>query len=51
MIQPSFNVKEDVSKDIKRLLYISLSHYKSNITKKWEEVLPIYPTSPISKKQ
>jgi len=42
---------DDVSKDIVRLLEISLSFHKERKKSSWDEILPIYPTSPVQAKQ
>tara|TARA_Y100001968_G_scaffold333789_1_gene399499 strand:+ start:1480 stop:2121 length:642 start_codon:yes stop_codon:yes gene_type:complete len=39
--------EEDVYLDISELLHISLSAHQINKKSRWNEILPIYPTSPI----
>ncbi|AAP99208.1 MULTISPECIES: tRNA (adenosine(37)-N6)-threonylcarbamoyltransferase complex dimerization subunit type 1 TsaB [Prochlorococcus] len=46
-VTPAINASENVQIDIKTLLRISLDSYKNNIKSNWEEILPIYPTSPV----
>ena len=46
-IYPVVDASEDVSEDIERLLKISLESYKNKNKNNWNEVLPIYPTSPV----
>ncbi len=44
MVEANDNVKSDVLE----LLEISFESYKKNIYSSWENVFPIYPTSPVS---
>ena len=44
---PVVDASEDVSEDIERLLKIGLESYKNKNKNTWNEVLPIYPTSPV----
>ena len=44
---PVVDASEDVSEDIERLLKIGLESYKNKNKNNWNEVLPIYPTSPV----
>ena len=46
-IYPAIDASEDVAQDIKRLLRIGLISEKNNKEERWEEVLPIYPNSPV----
>ena len=48
-LNPSYPVIEDISKDIKILTEISFDNYMQDNLTQWEDVLPIYPTSPIDK--
>ncbi len=48
-VSPSINAKENLKEDIKRLLLISLNLHKRNKLSKWQDALPIYPTSPIDR--
>ena len=44
---PVLDASEDVSEDIETLLKIGLDSYKDKSKNNWNEVLPIYPTSPV----
>ncbi len=46
-IYPSINASEDVEKDIERLLKIGIDFHINSKAGYWNEVLPIYPTSPV----
>ncbi|KGG16798.1 MULTISPECIES: tRNA (adenosine(37)-N6)-threonylcarbamoyltransferase complex dimerization subunit type 1 TsaB [unclassified Prochlorococcus] len=46
-ISPSIEAKEDIGKDIKNLIKLSLKSHEENKESKWNNVLPIYPTSPV----
>tara|TARA_Y100001968_G_C19274879_1_gene676185 strand:+ start:272 stop:916 length:645 start_codon:yes stop_codon:yes gene_type:complete len=46
-ISPCINATEDSSKDILRLLEVSLNLKNNNNNNQWINVLPIYPTSPV----
>ena len=46
-IYPVVDASEDVSEDIERLLKIGIDSYKKKNKNNWNEVLPIYPTSPV----
>ncbi len=48
-ISPAFDISENIKQDINELLRISLNYYNKNQGGEWEDILPIYPTSPIEK--
>ncbi len=50
-VSPAFKISEDVENDINKLLRISLNLYEEKKQAKWQNVLPIYPTSPIKMKK
>ncbi|WP_269622219.1 tRNA (adenosine(37)-N6)-threonylcarbamoyltransferase complex dimerization subunit type 1 TsaB [Prochlorococcus marinus] len=45
--KPAISASEDIAIDIITLLNISLNAYNNKRVSKWQNVLPIYPTSPI----
>ncbi len=47
-VTPAIEFSEDVSKDIKMLLNISLESHLHKKKSLWQDVLPIYPTSPVN---
>tara|TARA_Y100001968_G_scaffold175623_1_gene160918 strand:+ start:1517 stop:2182 length:666 start_codon:yes stop_codon:yes gene_type:complete len=49
-IFPSVDSKPDIYKDTLELLNISLSAHKLKTKSDWRKILPIYPTSPVDKK-
>ena len=46
-VSPSFEISENVEKDLKRLLNISFNLYQEKKKGAWQDIVPIYPTSPI----
>ena len=50
-VSPSFEMCHDIEKDQNRLLNISLTFYQQKKISAWENILPIYPTSPVQKIQ
>ena len=46
-VEPFINASNDVSIDVVQLLKLSLWKKKLEIQSSWQEILPIYPTSPI----
>ena len=49
-INPSINASENIEKDIISLIKYSQFCQSSKVSSNWEEILPIYPTSPIDTK-
>ena len=49
-INPSINASNKIEEDIISLINFSQYCQSSNVSSKWEETLPIYPTSPIDNK-
>ena len=47
ILGPSLKAENDVEKDILELLQRGLKNHSEGIESPWEEVLPIYPTSPV----
>ncbi len=46
-VSPSFEISENIEKDLNTLLNTSFNLYKEDKKGCWQDVLPIYPTSPI----
>ncbi len=46
-LSPSLDAIDNVKEDIIKLLDLSYFSYLSGVNNSWEEVLPIYPTSPV----
>ncbi len=49
-IKPSINASKNIEQDIISLINFSLFCENSNYNSNWEKTLPIYPTSPLDKK-
>ncbi len=46
-VQPSLEAIENVSEDIKELIYNCLKAFEENKKNTWQEIIPLYPTSPV----
>ena len=46
-IEKNLMATDNIKQDIIRLLEISLIHHKQNKLNRWDNILPIYPTSPV----